>query len=87
MLQQFAFKQQALLNSKITNEKHKNEKNKNRLWKGHSHAIWELKEEGGELPCLTSAETGVLGNSNFPVLCTCLCDLKSAVSTDFGGAS
>lgn len=28
MLQQFAFKQQALLNSKITNERHKSEKNK-----------------------------------------------------------
>ena len=57
--------------SEITNKRQKNEKKcaVNRLQKGHLFAVWELKQEGIALPCLTSAGACVPGDSELTALC------------------
>lgn len=46
-----------ILTSEVTNKNHKNAKNMtlNRLWKGHLHTIWKLKQEIRMLPGSPSA--------------------------------
>lgn len=53
-------------------KKHKNAKNvaPSRPKKGRLFTVWELKQEGRVLPCLTLAANVGIGKSNYSLLCT-----------------
>lgn len=75
-----------ILNSEINIKSTKMKKNMalRRMWKGHLFIGWELKQEGRVSPCLPQLGMFALGNPNVSLLCMCLSDCESAVSTDFG---
>lgn len=77
----------AILNSEITNRRHKNVENValNRHRKGHLFTVWELKQEGRVLPCLTSAGNVCGGWLRFfPSLCTSTSDCGDVAGLIWG---